>query len=122
MKDGLLKSAGRFTEATIYCVAPPPNRSPARPDNVKVAASWQSGLETPSGLRQAKLRLQLVSPDAPLARPKRGGLLPLEFLTWRRKIKDRLRKLTELSHDKWHEMRSAIFQAVCMVANRGVFV
>jgi hypothetical protein len=29
MKHGsLLTSAGRFNEATIYCVAPPPNRSP----------------------------------------------------------------------------------------------
>src|ERR1700746_130423 len=93
MKDGLLKSAGRFTEATIYCVAPPPNRTPACPDNVKVAASWQTGLETPSGLRQAKLRLQLVSPDAPLACPKVGGLLPLEFRTRRRKIKDRFTKI-----------------------------
>jgi hypothetical protein len=61
MKDGfLLTSAGRFTEATIYCVAPPPNQSPAPPDNVKLFASWHSGLETPSALRQWKLRLQLV--------------------------------------------------------------
>jgi hypothetical protein len=93
MKDGLLKSAGRFTEATIYCVAPPPNRSPARPDNVKVAASWQSGLETPSAVRQWKLRLHLVSPDAPLAHPKLEGLLPLEFLTRHRKIEDRFTKI-----------------------------
>jgi len=50
----------RFTETTIYCVAPPPNRSPAPPDNVKLVASWQTGLETPSALRQWKLRLQLV--------------------------------------------------------------
>jgi len=61
MKDGsLLTSAGRFTETTIYCVAPPPNRSPAPPDNVKLVASWPTGLETPSALRQRKLRLQLV--------------------------------------------------------------
>ena len=61
MKDGsLLTSAGRFPETTIYCVAPPPNRSPAPPDNVKLVASWQTGLETPSALRQWKLRLQLV--------------------------------------------------------------
>jgi hypothetical protein len=89
MKDGLLKSAGRFTEATIYCVAPPP----ARPDNVKVAARWQSGLETPSAVRQWKLRLHLVSPDAPLAHPKLEGLLPLEFLTRHRKIEDRFTKI-----------------------------
>ena len=50
----------RFAETTIYCVAPPPNRSPAPPDKVKLVASWQTGLETPSGLRQWKLRLQLV--------------------------------------------------------------
>ena len=31
MKDGLLKSAGRFTEATIYCVAPPPTGRPLIP-------------------------------------------------------------------------------------------
>jgi hypothetical protein len=35
-------------------------REPAPPDNVKLVASWQSGLETPSALRQWKLRLQLV--------------------------------------------------------------
>ncbi len=50
----------RFTETTIYCVALPPNRSPSPPDNVKLVASWQTGLETPSALRQWKLRLQLV--------------------------------------------------------------
>jgi hypothetical protein len=64
-----------FAEAIIYCLAPPPNRSLARPDNVKLVASWQSGLQTPSGLRQWKLRLQLMSPDMPLTRPKLGGLL-----------------------------------------------
>ena len=37
-----------------------PNRSSAPPDNVKLVASWQTGLETPSALRQWKLRLQLV--------------------------------------------------------------
>jgi len=35
-------------------------REPAPPDNVKLVASWQTGLETPSGLRQWKLRLQLA--------------------------------------------------------------
>ena len=50
----------RFTETTIYCVAPPPDRSPAPPDNVTLVASWQTGLETPSALRQWKLRLRLV--------------------------------------------------------------
>ena len=45
-----------FAEAIIYCVAPPPNRSLAPPDNVKLVASWQGGLQTPSGLRQSKLR------------------------------------------------------------------
>jgi len=49
-----------FAEAILYCLAPPPNRSPAPLDNVKLIASWQSGLETPSALRQWKLRLQLV--------------------------------------------------------------
>jgi len=49
MKDGsLLTSASRFNEATIYCVAPPPNWPPAPPYIVKLVASWQSGLETPS--------------------------------------------------------------------------
>jgi hypothetical protein len=35
-------------------------REPAPPDNVKLVASWQTGLETPSALRQWKLLLQLV--------------------------------------------------------------
>ena len=35
-------------------------REPASPDNVKLVASWQTGLETPSALRQWKLRLQRV--------------------------------------------------------------
>jgi len=61
MKDGsLLTSASRFNEATIYCVASPPNWSPAPPYIVKLLASWQSGLETPFAFRQWKLRLQLV--------------------------------------------------------------
>ena len=64
-----------FAEAIIYCLAPPPNWSFARPDNVKLVASWQSGLQTPSGCRQSKLRLQLMSPAMPLTRPKLGGLL-----------------------------------------------
>jgi hypothetical protein len=72
MKDGSLLTSARFNEATIYCVAPPPNWSPAPPDNVKLVASWQTGLQTPSGLRQWKLRLQLVpSVMAPRARLNR---------------------------------------------------
>jgi len=98
MKDGsLLTSAGRFTEATIYCVAPPPNQSPAPPDNVKLLASWQSGLETPSGLRQWKLRLQLMSPEMPLTVRSYTPAIP--YAVWKNQGTDS-RKLTKLTHDK----------------------
>jgi hypothetical protein len=123
MKNGSsLTSAGRFTEATIYCVAPPPNRSPARPDNVKVVASWQSGLETLSGLRQWKLRLRLASPDVRLARPKLGRLLPLESVRGLEKSRIDSRKLTKLSHDKrLGEINCFIFTPSRRVAGKQVF-
>jgi hypothetical protein len=35
----------RSTNATIYCVAPPPKRSSARPSDVTLIAGWQGGLK-----------------------------------------------------------------------------
>jgi hypothetical protein len=50
------------TEANVYCTAPVPSWSTAPPlDKVQLVATWQSGLETLSGLRQRKLRLRLAS-------------------------------------------------------------
>jgi hypothetical protein len=36
-------------------------RTPARPNNTRLFASWQSGPETLSGLSQSKLRLELAA-------------------------------------------------------------
>jgi hypothetical protein len=51
----------RPIEAIIYHPAPPPNRARARPDATKIFGGWQSGLETPSGSKQWKLRLRLFA-------------------------------------------------------------
>ena len=51
----------RPVEAIMYDPAPLPTRSYACPDTTKTFARWQSGLETPSGCKQWKLRLRLVS-------------------------------------------------------------
>lgn len=59
----------RSIEAIIYHPEPPPNRSRARPDATKIFARWQSGLETPSGCNERKLRLRLVDGCEPSPEP-----------------------------------------------------
>jgi len=63
-------------------------REPAPPDNVKLVASWQRGVETLSGLRQWKLRLQFIPSAMGAARSARpwfeewSALRPSQFWHW----------------------------------------
>jgi len=49
-----------FIETTTPCIAGPSSRERVQPGDLKLVASWQSALQAPSGVKQWKLRLQLV--------------------------------------------------------------
>jgi hypothetical protein len=51
----------RAFEVVVPEVLSKSNRTPVRPNNARLFASWQSGPETLSGLSQRKLRLELAA-------------------------------------------------------------
>jgi hypothetical protein len=65
-------------EAIIF--HPAPNRSGDRPDATKIFGGWQSGLETPSGCKQWKLRLRLFAGRKAAPEPQRQSRAALQSL------------------------------------------